>query len=75
MAKTFEMKHDVIVETNHLGKECKTLSKLVRVTSRRYEVVGDPRHAAIIIKELGIEKCMGSQLLELMHRSRRTIRS
>ena len=38
-------------------KEVKILNNIVRLTSAGVELEADPRHAELVVRELGVEKC------------------
>ena len=56
------------IKTETLGladgdvKEVKILNKIVRVTKDGVELEADPRHAELVIRELGLENCKPSKV-------------
>ena len=43
-------------------KEIKVLNKIIRVTDGGLELEADPRHAELVLRELGVENCRLSKV-------------
>ena len=52
----YKLKTEMLGDEEDCVSELRILNKVVRRTSRGVELEADPRHAEIVVKELGLEK-------------------
>ena len=55
MEEVYKLKTEIIGRGEGLSSEIRVLNKIVRMTDSGVELEADPRHAELVIKELGLE--------------------
>ena len=59
LAKAFEIKSCMLGDRPGMETEGKNLNRIVRVTKEGWQIEADPRHAELIIQELGLSQAKG----------------
>ena len=59
LKKKFEIKTTVVSLESRDASEAKILNRIVRVTQKGWELEADPRHAELIIEDLGLQNSKG----------------
>ena len=57
----YEIKTQIIGNVDGMDRECKVLNRIVRCTSAGWEFEGDPRHAELVIEQLGLDGVKGTE--------------
>ena len=57
LSEKYKIKTEMLGADQEDVKEVKILNKIVRMTADGVEMEADPRHAELIVKELGVESC------------------
>ena len=60
LSNKYKIKTEVLGSTANDAKEVRTFNKMVRMTDAGIELEADPRHAELVIRDLGLEKCRPS---------------
>ena len=62
LSKKYNIKHETLGTDKKDLKEIKVFNKIIRVTNGGLELVADPRHAELVVQELGIKNCKVSNV-------------
>ena len=62
LAKKYKIKVEKLGPDDDDMKEVKILNKIVRITTEGIELEADPRHAELIVRELGLEGCKATKV-------------
>ena len=59
LSKKYEIKTNRIGHGTHCSAEGQILNRVVRATERGYELEADPRHAELVVEQLGLQTAKG----------------
>ena len=59
LEKAYEIQTQKLGPYSGLDKEGKVLNRIVRCTSGGWELEADPRHAELVVEQLGVGKLIG----------------
>ena len=62
LSKEYKIKTEMLGANEGDVKEIKVLNKIIRLTDSGLEPEADPRHAELVVRELGVENCRVSKV-------------
>ena len=62
LSKKYKIKTEMLGADEGDLKEIKVLNKIIRLTDSGLELEADPRHAELVVRELGVENCKVSKV-------------